>query len=212
MRVICLFSGGKDSTYAAEWAMKQQYEVVLLTVVPEPYSMMFHHPNVQWTKLQAEALGLELHSIEATEKNWAEVLEKKLQELKAEGIVTGAVASNYQKDRIEKIAAKLGIPSYAPLWNSPPEKVKELLDSMEVYISGVAAEGMTKEMLGKRVTSKTKLPKLVHPFFEGGEAETFVADAPLFKKKILITEWDISWDGVRGVAEIKKAKLVPKQA
>ena len=45
---------------------------------------------------------------------------------------------------------------------------------------------------------------------EGGEGETFVTDAPFFKKRIVIEEWDKSWDGIRGVAKIKKAKLVEK--
>ncbi|MFH1222578.1 MAG: diphthine--ammonia ligase, partial [Candidatus Micrarchaeota archaeon] len=178
MRVICLFSGGKDSAYAVQWAMQQGHEVVLLNVQPEPYSMMFHHQNVQWTKLQAEALGLKFHSIAVTEQNWSDLLEKKLRELKAEAIATGAVASNYQKTRVDAMAAKLGIPSYVPLWQAGPDKLKEMLDTMEVYFTGVSAEGMGPELLGKRVTSSFKHPKYVHLFFEGGEAETFVADAP----------------------------------
>jgi ABC transporter with metal-binding/Fe-S-binding domain ATP-binding protein len=208
---VCLFSGGKDSAYAASWAITQGYGIALLTVNPEPYSMMFHHPNVKWTKLQAEALGVKLESVDVTEKNWEEKLFAKLKEMKAEGIVTGAVASTYQKSRIEKLAERLGIPSYAPLWHKGPNTLKEMLDTMEVYITGVSAEGMGKELLGKRVTNATKLPKNIHPFFEGGEAETFVADAQLFRKRIEIKKWDISWDGVRGVAEIEDAKLVDKK-
>jgi diphthamide synthase (EF-2-diphthine--ammonia ligase) len=44
----------------------------------------------------------------------------------------------------------------------------------------------------------------VHPFLEGGEGETFVANAPFFSKKVEIREWKKTWDGVRGVAEIKE--------
>ena len=53
-------------------------------------------------------------------------------------------------------------------------------------------------------------PKHVDAFLEGGEGETFVVDAPFFNKKITIEESDIEWDGVRGVAKIKKAKLEDK--
>ena len=52
----------------------------------------------------------------------------------------------------------------------------------------------------------------IHPFLEGGEGETFVADAPFFKKKIMIKKWKKSWDGVRGVAEIVEAELKTKSS
>jgi len=210
MRVVCLFSGGKDSTYAAQWAMRKDYEVVLLNIRPEPYSMMFHHQNVKWTSLQAEALGLEYHYLEASEKNWAERLEKKIRALNADAVVSGAVASSYQKTRIDEIAKKLNIESYAPLWHADESVFWEMVKTMEIYITGVAAEGMTREMLGKRLTPDFKHPKYVHTFFEGGEAETFVADAELFKKRIAIEEWRITWDGIRGSAEIISARLIEK--
>jgi len=210
MRVVCLFSGGKDSTYAAQWAVKQNYETVLLNVRPEPYSMMFHHQNVKWTELQAEALGLEYHHVEVEEKNWADKIEKKMAELGAEAVVSGAVASNYQKTRIDAIAKKLNIKSYAPLWHADEGVFWEMVKTMEIYITGVSAAGMGPDLLGRRLTADFKHPEHVHVFFEGGEAETFVADAPLFKKRIEISGWNIFWDGIRGTAEIKSAKLVEK--
>lgn len=210
MRVVCLFSGGKDSTYAAQWAVRQGYETVLLNIRPEPYSMMFHHQNVKWTGMQAESMGLEYHYAEVNEKNWEAVVEDCLKSLDAEGLVSGAVASNYQKTRLDKIAGRLGIKSHAPLWHAGREVFAEMVSTMEIYITGVSAAGMTKDMLGRRLGADFVHPEYVHLFFEGGEAETFVADAPLFKKRILIEKWDIGWDGVRGSAEIKSARLVGK--
>jgi ABC transporter with metal-binding/Fe-S-binding domain ATP-binding protein len=211
MRVVVLFSGGKDSTYAAQWAIQQGFEVVLLTVKPEPYSMMFHHPNVKWTKLQAQALGVELETVEVTEKNWEEKLYEKIKTMNVSGIVTGAIASSYQKNRIEAIGKRLGIPVYSPLWHADEKKLEEMLSTMEIYVTAVSAEGLGKEFLGKplRKLVDAKI-KNIHPFLEGGEGETFVTDAPFFKKRIEIQKWSISWDGVRGIAEIEYAKLVPK--
>ncbi len=97
MRVVCLFSGGKDSTYAVFWALSQGFEPLLLTAKPEPYSMMFHHPNIEQVKLQAEAMGLEQKIIEVTEKNWEEKVTEVLKKMKAEGLVAGAVASVFQR-------------------------------------------------------------------------------------------------------------------
>ena len=211
MRIACLFSGGKDSTYAVFWALSQGFEPVLLTVSPEPYSMMFHHPNIDATKLQAEAMGIKQEIIEVSEKNWEEKVTKALKKMKAEGIAAGAIASEFQRRRFEKIAESLGIPSYAPLWHKGKETLDEMLEFMDVMIVAVAAEGLGKEWLGKPLKELVEnKPKHVDAFLEGGEGETFVVDAPFFNKKITIEESDIEWDGVRGVAKIKKAKLEDK--
>jgi diphthine-ammonia ligase len=206
-----MFSGGKDSTYAVFWALAQGFEPVLLTVKPEPYSMMFHHPNIEQTKLQAEAMGIEQKIIEVTEKNWEEKVTETLKKMKAEGLVAGAVASEYQRRRFEKICEILGIPSYAPLWHKGKETLYEMLNYMETYITAVSAEGLGKEWLGRPLKELVeKSPKNVDAFLEGGEGETFVADAPFFGKRIVINQWDIEWDGVRGIAGIKEVKLKEK--
>jgi len=206
MRAAVLFSGGKDSVYATGWALKQGYEVALLTVRPPEYSMMFHHPNVDATRLQAEAMALRQVFIETTEDNWREKVVEALHVLKAEAIVTGAVASTYQKSRIDAIAKELGIPSYAPLWNAGEDKMEEMLRDFEVYVTAVSADGLGPEFLGEPLEKLIRAKKPhVHLFLEGGEGETFVANAPFFRKRIVIHGWKKSWDGVRGVAEIESA-------
>ncbi len=211
MRVACLFSGGKDSAYAVFWALSQGFEPILLTVKPEPYSMMFHHPNIEQTKLQAEAMGIRQEIIEVSEKNWEEKLTEALKKMKAEGIAAGAIASEFQRRRFERIAESLSIPSYAPLWHKGKETLNEMLEYMDIRIVAVAAEGLGKEWLGKPLKELVEnSPKNVDAFLEGGEGETFVADTPFFNKRIVIEDWDIEWDGIRGTAKIKKAKLEDK--
>ena len=59
MRVGVLFSGGKDSTYAACVATKRDRLSCLVTMFPEnEASYMFHFPNLRWTRLQAEVMGV----------------------------------------------------------------------------------------------------------------------------------------------------------
>lgn len=202
MVVAVLFSGGKDSVFAAFWAMFQGFEPVLVTAIPEEYSMMFHHPNVRAAKLQAEAMGLKHAFVKVGEDDWHWKLKAKLSALKAQGIVSGAVESEYQRWRLENLADELGIPSYAPLWHKGEETRQEMLDYMEIYVSAVSAEGLDDRWLGRPLRELVAgMPKNIHPFLEGGEGETFVADAPFFKNPIKIKEWKKSWDGVRGVAE-----------
>lgn len=211
MRVAVLFSGGKDSTYAAGWALEQGYKPILITVKPPEYSMMFHHPNIEWTKLQAEAMGLEQKFVETTEENWRVQLVQTFKKLKIEAIVSGAVASEYQKSRIDSIANELKLKSFAPLWHTGTETLQKMLDSMEIFVTAVSAEGLDERFLGQPLRKLVEAKvKNVHPFLEGGEGETFVTNAPFFKKKIMIKEWNKKWDGVRGVAEIEDAELEKK--
>lgn len=205
MRVAVLFSGGKDSVFATFWAMMHGFEPVLVTVRPPEYSMMFHHPNIESTKKQAEALGLEQIFVETTEENWRQKLIETFRSLEAKGIVAGAVASEYQRRRIDSIGEELGIPTYAPLWHKEGSSVMgEMLEYFEIYVTAVSAEGLGPEFLGEPLRKLVDAKKPgIHPFLEGGEGETFVANAPFFNKRIEIKKWKKKWDGVRGTAEIE---------
>jgi len=183
--------------------------------------MMFHHPNAIWRDAQAKCMGLAHREISAKNENELDVLEKELSEMRIggkqiDGVVSGAIASDYQKERIDAICERLRIRSFAPLWHTGERTLYEMVSNCEIYVVSVAAENLDEKWLGRRLDEKAieeikKIRPQVNPFFEGGEGETFVADAPFFSKRIAISEWETKWDGVRGVAEIKKAKLVEKK-
>ncbi|MDD5022778.1 MAG: diphthine--ammonia ligase [Candidatus ainarchaeum sp.] len=201
MKAACLFSGGKDSVYATFWGIFQGWEIILVSVESEEYSMMFHHPNINKTKLQAKEMGLEIKFVETDGKKELEDLKKKLVEIGAEAIITGAIASEYQKQRIEKIGEELGIPVYSPLWHKEDVLIKEIKEYFETYVTAVSAEGLNEKHLG--MDFKELNVQGIHKMLEGGEGETFVANAPFFKNRIAIKKWKKKWDGVRGVAEIE---------
>ncbi len=204
MHVVVLFSGGKDSVFATFWALTHGFDVTLLTVKAEEDSTMFHHPNIDKTKLQAKALGLKHVFVTTNENNWHEDLKKEIRKLKVGGLVGGAIASEYQKRRFEKICEELGIVSYAPLWQKGDELLEEMIEYFDIYVTAVAAEGLGPELLGEQFKKLLGKHANVHKFLEGGEGETFVANAPFFKKAIEIKKWKKTWDGVRGNAEIEK--------
>ena len=106
-----------------------------------------------------------------------------------EGVCAGALASQYQKERVEAICQELELKLVAPMWSMDPEQYMRalLLDSFEIIIVGVAAEGLNESFLGRKIDrnviedfKKTQ----IHIAGEGGEYETFVLDCPLFKKKL----------------------------
>ena len=209
-RVACLFSGGKDSAASLFWAIFSGFDPILVTVVPEPYSMMFHHQNAKWTELQSEACKIPQIFVEPKKgEDDLQITKEILSELNVDGIVAGALESEYQRERIEKIGEELRLVTYRPLWHKSEKTYEDVINEFEIYVTGVSAEGLGPELLGTRF-SKMQKPN-IHPFFEGGEGETFVCDAPFFEKKIVVDEWKKEWDGVRGTAEIAKAHLEEKQ-
>ncbi|MBU0586493.1 diphthine--ammonia ligase [Candidatus Micrarchaeota archaeon] len=206
MKAACLFSGGKDSCFSTFWALSQGFEVSLITMQSEEYSMMFHHPNIELTKMQAEAANIPHILVQTNKENELADLQKAIKESEADAIVTGAIASDYQRQRIEQIGNNLGIATHSPLWHKQEILMKEMLENFEIYVVAVSAEGLGPEFLGKPYSELLeKLPKNIHPFLEGGEGETFVTDSPFFSKKIMVDEWKKEWDGSRGIANIVKA-------
>src|SRR5207244_9463686 len=125
MKVAALFSGGKDSTYAAYLAKRRDSLECLVTLSPlreDPY--MFHYPNVWATRLQAEAMGVPqiLMETEGAKELELQDLIKALslakERYRVEGLYTGPLASVYQKSRSDRICDELPIGRITTLWRS----------------------------------------------------------------------------------------------
>ena len=209
MRLAAIFSGGKDSTFSIYQAIKAGYKIkYLITLKPRnPESFMFHYPCIDLTKIQARALGIEqiFKEVSGEKEKEVEELESVINEIRKgiDGILTGALASKYQKERIDRIAKDLGLVSIAPLWHINMENYWEelLRKKFKVMIVSVSTQGLGKSWLG-RVIDKEAIEELKHLAnkfkfhlgFEGGEAETFVLDAPIFRERIEISKFDVIWD------------------
>jgi len=208
MRLACLFSGGKDSTFAVWYMLSQGHGVELVSVLPEPESLMFHVPNISLAPLFARAMGLPLSTVKVSHESELTALSSLLSSLKVDGVVSGALASDYQKTRIERICYSLNLRSFAPLWHVSPDAYMSTLLSADfkIIFSAVASDGLGPSWLGRSldqsaVTDLKKLP--LHLCGEGGEYETLVLDAPFFKKSLKITEAKKSWDGSSGELSVK---------
>jgi predicted ATP pyrophosphatase (TIGR00289 family) len=184
-------------------------------------SFMFHYPNIHLVDLFAECAGLPLLKAETSGVKEEELddLERALRGLEIEGVVSGAIASEYQKSRIDSICEKLGLASIAPLWGREPiELLSEMLNAaFDIIITSVAAQGFDESWLGRKI-DKGVLYDLVELnqrygvsiCGEGGEFESLVIDAPFFKKRIEVVEAEHIWRGTNGYLLIKQATLVEK--
>jgi len=209
MKLGVLFSGGKDSTMATWLAKKQGHEIVcLMTLHSEnPDSYMFHTPSIKRTEKQAALMGLPLIT-----KNTKGVKEDELRDLESvikiaikkygvKGIVTGALHSDYQASRIQKICDKLNLQCINPLWHKDEfEYLKEILkNKFKVIVTGVSAYPLNASWLGRvidetfiRDVTKLNGKYKIHVAGEGGEFESFVLDCPMFKRPLKVTGADFT--------------------
>jgi len=148
-----------------------------------------------------------------------EDLKRLLATLDVDGVVSGAISSQYQKKRIDKVCQELNLKSIAPLWQESPIKLlKEIIKlNFETVIVGVYALGFDQSWLGRNLNSTTlsDLIKLNEKYKvslvgDGGEYETLVLDAPFFKKRIQLLQTEKVWEDHSGYLLVKKAVLVDK--
>jgi len=201
-KAAVLFSGGKDSCYAAYLAKKKYELTCLISIFSEnKESYMFHTPSIKNTKQQAKSMNLPriIQKTKGEKEKELKDLEKAIKKVKEEyhiqTIVTGAIDSKYQSSRIEKLCKKLNLKCYNPLWHKDEIKyLKELIkNKFKIIITGVFAYPLDKTWLGKKIDTEfikevenLKEKYKIHPAGEGGEFETFVLNCPLFRKELKI--------------------------
>lgn len=195
-RLVALTSGGKDSNAALYRMSRRNNDVrCLLTLRSENEdSYMFDsrktEKDLEW---QSEQLGIPL-LVQRTEgekeeelEDLKEGLEKAIEQYDVEGVVAGALASTYQRDRVERVAEELGLKVFSPLWQEDQERYMRWLirEGFKVEISSVAARGLDESWVGE-VLDEESVEELIdlsqeyrfNAAGEGGEYETRVVGFP----------------------------------
>ena len=233
MNVAVMYSGGKDSNFAVEYALQRGWNVkYLLSVKPSRTDCyLFHFATVEHTPVQAESLGLKHYLLGcdvADPVKEAAIIEKFIaqkQQSKSEKVDavllggTGLQATQIKSIQnalrpyaIEVFAAHSGLEHLDVL----KQMVKE---GYEIMITQVASEGLPG-WLGQKITpdnigqlEKDSIKFGFHVGGEGGYYDSFVLDAPAFSKRIVLEDSEkVMEDAYSGHIVIKKLKLVDKKA
>ncbi len=224
MRVGVLFSGGKDSTYAVYAARGTGHDICCLLTVhtPSPDSHLLHHPGTAYTKLQARSMGIDWRgehtdSPDTSREDMAldGLVQWAIQKHDIQGLVHGGIRSRYQQKRFAALCNRHSLSMLSPVWGYGSGYVERMLqEGFRFVVISVSAGGLDGSWLG-RVMTQERLQYLhglsaeygVAVDFEGGEAETFVVDCPLFSSGIMLCGVP-SWDGYTGRFEISGARLM----
>lgn len=227
MELGVLFSGGKDSSLALQRAYDAGHAISCLISMKSknPDSWMFHTPNIEFVKEQADAISVPLIQYE-TEGNKEEeladltqLIKKAKEEHNIKGVVTGAIHSMYQASRIQKICHELGLFCFNPLWLTDQESIlKEIIaKNYKVILTKIAGMGLDKTWLGRIIDEKfiRDIHKLKQKYKlnvagEGGEMESFVLDSPLFKYSFKVEDADLIEGDNNCIYNINKLNKIRK--
>lgn len=227
MNVAIMYSGGKDSNYAVKFALDKGWNIrYLLSVKPTRADcFLFHFATVEHTNLQAEALGLKHHLLScsvADPKKEAEIVRQFVAaNEKVDAVILGG--TGLQATQIRSIQEALrphGVEVFAAHAGEDHEVLFEqmLKDGFRIMMTQFAAEGITKQWLGKIIDEKAYNELKVlserygfHLGAEGGSWDSFVIDGPTFKKKLLVEASEkVQESQYSGYLVINKIKLADK--
>ena len=216
-----LYSGGKDSSFSLYVAEQSGHEVpYLVNIVPQDRaSWIFHTPNLNVVPTLAEAMGKEviLGSSTGEEDSDMEGLRRALEGLDIDGVVTGAVWSDYQWDRMNLVCGDLGLKVISPMWRKDQDMLMEqIIDSgIRAVIVGCYAEGFDESWLGRPINHDTlKDLKALRSKYgisimgEGGEYESMTLYIPGFSHGFEIAEAEKEWKRNEGTLRVKSLRPV----
>lgn len=221
MRLASLYSGGKDSTFALYLAEQMGHEVpYIVNIMPEDKaSWIFHTPNLDVVPLMAQSMGKKLITAPSTgsEEGDMEGLRAALDGLDVEGVVTGAVWSDYQWDRMNIVCGDLGLKVVSPLWRKDQDMVMDefLASGIKAVIVGCYAEGLDESWLGREINADSvKELKVLREKYgisimgEGGEYESMTMDSPIHSRPLGIVSYEKEWVRGSGTLHVISARLL----
>lgn len=223
MRLASLYSGGKDSTFSLYLAEQMGHEVpCLVNIVPEDEaSWIFHTPNLGVVPLMAQSMGKELVTAPSSgsEEGDMEGLRAALDGLDVDGVVTGAIWSDYQWDRMNMVCGDLGLRVITPMWRKDQDLLMDqfLQSGIKAIIVGCYAEGLDESWLGRPIDAGAvaELKALrerygISIMGEGGEYESLTVDSPMHSHPIGITGCEKDWKRGAGTLRVTSAELLPR--
>lgn len=208
MKLCALLSGGKDSVFASYLYQISGHEISCFLKIKSEnqYSWMFHTAKIDFTNLISKITNIPLIEVKTKGEKEEELkdlkkgLQDAIEKYNIEGVITGAIDSDYQRLRIARICEELNLKSFNPLWRKNYyEYFEELMNANFTFtLTKIMAYGIDTKWLGQKINKqnykdliKELVKNNVNIIFEGGEAETLVLDCPMYDKEIFIENYNI---------------------
>lgn len=222
-----MYSGGKDSTYAIAHCLQKGWNIrYLLSVKPTRTDCyLFHFATVEHTKELASALGIDhiyatCDVADADEE--ADIVKDIVSQNPVDAVVLGGVGlQETQIKTLRNALFDLGVEVFAAhAGMDHDELIRTMIaEGYDIRITQVAAEGLTKTWLGKKIDDpgfvqlKAQAERYgFHSGAEGGHYDTLVIDGPIFPKRFEIIDSHAVMDSeFSGYLKISKIAVVDKE-
>ena len=200
MKLLCSWSGGKDSCYALMLLTQQDYELkILLNMMNENEQVSRSHGlSLSILNQQSKALNAPLKGIPSTWADYEENYIKALRHLKTafdiESVVFGDIDLESHREWEEKVCYAAQLKPLLPLWKQNRKQlVYDMIDhGIKAIIVSCDKELLGESFLGREIT-KDLVKELedmgVDACGENGEYHTVVLDCPLFASPIQLPEF-----------------------
>ena len=192
-KAFCSWSGGKDSCLALHRALQNGFDVqVLLTMFDETEDRSRSHAVPRrLIQAQADALGIELVTAQASWQNYEKVFTETLGKFQKQNIthgIFGDIDLTAHRDWEEKVCASAEIEAVLPLWlENRRQMVDEFLaENFKAVVVCVNEQFLDVEFCGRIFDESfvNDLPADVDVCGENGEFHTFVFDGVMFKNPV----------------------------
>jgi diphthine-ammonia ligase len=205
MKVLCSWSGGKESCLACYQAIQEGHEVVsLLTMFATTgrYTRS-HRLSRELLMAQSRAIGISLHQRRASWNTYEREFTRALTSFKRKGIeggIFGALYRSEDREWVERACAEAGIVPLLPLWGmGGKELLRRFIEKgFEAIVVAIRSDIVDDHWLGRRIDGEfveQMEKKEIDVCGENGEYHTLVVDGPIFSKRIEIGETRITRRG-----------------
>lgn len=192
---VVSWTGGKDGCYSCHRVMAEGYQITHLLHFRNVRKRGSHELNNEVVRAQADAMGIPLIQKDFT--SYEEEFKNTVRDLRAQGErIDAAVFGHIEthKPLVDRFCGELDLTLLMPLWKRDSKRLLEEMreSGLEIVVVSAKESLMGKEWLGRKIDEKfiddlNRLDSSLDPCGENGEFHTLVTDAPMFKKKIIIT-------------------------
>lgn len=196
MKVIGLWSGGKDSCFACYKAKQQGHRIISFInfTNADGTGSVSHGLSASIIQRQVVLIDIPFLQKAMPQKGYRDAFKALLEELKTkegiEGIVFGDIYLQEHRDWINKVCEELKVEPILPIWTQDTESlIKEIIGSgFKSIVVSVRKDILGEEWLGREIDDRfvkdLKALGNIDLCGERGEFHTFVYDGPIFKKPV----------------------------
>lgn len=196
MKVISLWSGGKDSCLACYRARSKGHDIMGLLnfTTSSETSSLSHGLSAEIISRQTRMTGMPSFQKAMPREGYRDEFKRLIEEWKKakgiEGIVFGDIYLEGHKKWVDDVCQELSVEPIMPVWTKDTAGLMREFISLgfRAVIVTTKADKLGEEWLGREIDNglMKEFEEMgdIDPCGENGEFHTFVYDGPLFKEKV----------------------------